>query len=153
MQIRSSGGIAAWLMLMLLAAAGCGGKSAAPAATMPPAAPYSFANFNCLPAEAVKDSGNTLAYDLADQAPGEDSFAHDYAVQCIKMITQMPDAVYLQMTQTTALQGRQNADWTVDTAALRTQMASLPPMTDVTLSASWTYHPDNGLDVIITVKK
>jgi hypothetical protein len=119
------------------------------------AGPYSFANFNCLPQDAVKDAGKTFVYDLAAPDPGDDDFAHTYTVQCIKMITQLPEAVQVQMNQTTALQGRQTAEWKVDVAALQTTMAkaSLPPMRDATVSASWTYHPDNGLDVILTVKE
>ncbi|MEV4638081.1 hypothetical protein AB0J80_12090 [Actinoplanes sp. NPDC049548] len=136
--------------------AGCGSGPAGSAASPTPAAgPYSFANFNCLPKDAVKDAGKTVIYDLAKPAAGEDDFAHDYTVECIKMVTQLPEAVYTQMIQTTALQGRQSADWEVDVAALQSTMAkaSLPPMHDATISASWTYHPDNGLDVIFTVKK
>ena len=43
-----------------------------------------------------------------------------------------PDAVVSQMDSTTSLQGRQTASW------------------DGT-DASWTYHPDNGLDLILTL--
>lgn len=55
---------------------------------------------------------------------------------CLFAALGTPDAVLSQMTATRALDGRQEATWTTNEGAA--------------LKASWTYHPDDGLDVIVT---
>ena len=140
--------------VILISATGCGSSHPSPSATTTPAAvPYSFNNVKCIPAEAVQDSGNSLAYDFTESAsPSEDDFAHTYTIECIKMVTQLPDYVFTQMEQTSALQGRQAAEWNVDVSKIPEAQVKVKPMANATLEASWTYHPDNGLDVIIRIK-
>ncbi|MDP9793164.1 hypothetical protein J2S43_001676 [Catenuloplanes nepalensis] len=101
----------------------------------------------------MKDDGKTLVFDFAPQpdSAGDDSFEHQYTVECIKMVTGLPDAVMLQMQQTSAIQGRQSATWGVNTSEVPQPQMKVAPMANGELSASWTYHPDNGLDVIMTV--
>ncbi len=52
-------------------------------------------------------------------------------VVCSLSSLDVPTAVLQQMAATRALDGRQEASWGTDTA-------------------SWSYHPDQGLDVIVT---
>ncbi|WP_456509544.1 hypothetical protein [Arthrobacter sp. TE12231] len=53
---------------------------------------------------------------------------------CIVKELKVPDSVVAQMDSTTSLQGRQSAEWE-------------------DLKASWTYHPDSGMKLIVTVAK
>jgi hypothetical protein len=64
--------------------------------------------------------------------PGEEDTAGVPLTQvaCVLDRLDVPDAVIAQMDGTRALDGRQTAEW--------------PGYT-----ASWTYHPDDGLDLII----
>jgi hypothetical protein len=50
---------------------------------------------------------------------------------CVLNGLDIPDAVVSQIDKTTAMQGVQTATWGE-------------------FSAKWTYHPDNGLDIIVT---
>jgi hypothetical protein len=58
----------------------------------------------------------------------------DGIFDCILKAAKTPDFVRSQMSSTRALDGTQRATWG-------------------TISASWTYHPDNGLDVVMTESK
>ena len=144
-------------VLLLLSSTSCGSgaepSAAPPSPSTASAAPFSFADMGCVPAEAVQDSGRTLVYDFAAPAGAseDDDFAHTYTVECIKMVTRLPDHVHAQMQQTSALQGRQSAEWDVDTDRIPQAQLKTKPMAHARLSASWTYHPDNGLDVIMTI--
>lgn len=53
---------------------------------------------------------------------------------CVLRAVDVPDSVVSQMDATRALDGMQKASWNK-------------------ISASWTYHPDNGLKVILTESK
>lgn len=53
---------------------------------------------------------------------------------CVLSAVSVPDSVVSQMDATRALDGMQKASWDK-------------------FSASWTYHPDNGLNVILTESK
>jgi hypothetical protein len=78
----------------------------------------------------VGDEGQTLTLDMA----GEDEFgklSYD-EVFCVLDAIEVPDRVTAQMGETRSLDGRQTAEWN-----------------DVT--ASWGYHPDSGLDLILAL--
>ncbi|HYN96142.1 MAG TPA: hypothetical protein VES42_20040 [Pilimelia sp.] len=136
-----------------LGVAACGSGEPGAATSTTQAAPYSFNNFKCLADELPQDSGRTLVMDLAAPAVSDDDgFGHTYMVECVRMVTRLPDYVREQMNQTTALQGRQTAEWSVESSEIPEAQLKAKPMANATLSASWTYHPDNGLDVIFTVK-
>ena len=153
--MRGTGcGLAA--IILIAGLTGCGGGNTATQVATPssaPPAPYSFANLKCLPGDAVKDDGKTFVFDFAPQpdGTGDDSFEHQYIVECIKMVTGLPDAVMLQMQQTSAIQGRQSATWDVDSSKVPQPQMKVAPMANGEISASWTYHPDDGLDVIMRV--
>jgi len=73
------------------------------------------------------DKGQSLSM----QTEGEKSPGADVAdVVCVLGELDVPDSVLTRMSSTRALDGRQSADWN-------------------DLSASWGYHPDNGLDIVI----
>lgn len=80
---------------------------------------------------SVSDGGNTLTLN----GEGEDDTS-GLAVEdliCVLDELGMPDAVFTEMSQTTAMDGRQEADWD-------------------NYEASYKYHPDNGLDIVVTTK-
>lgn len=75
----------------------------------------------------VTDGGKTL---LLETRGKEDSGTTMQTLACVLTRLGMPQAVVAKMEGTTALQGRQDATWDG-------------------FKASWTYHPDNGLDLIV----
>lgn len=77
----------------------------------------------------LEDGGATL---LVDGKGGDDFSGVDLAaLGCILDTLKVPEAVKQKMSSTRALDGRQDGRWSE-------------------YDASWTYHPDNGLDLIIT---
>lgn len=81
---------------------------------------------------SVGDEGDSVVLDMEGE---EDFFGLPYNdVMCVLSELDMPDSVESMMLSTSALDGRQTAQWD-------------------DLSASWTYHPDDGLDVIVTFNK
>jgi len=81
-----------------------------------------------LPIDA-QDDGRSLILDMggSDYLSGDLTYAQ---VECALSELEVPDSVLARMNSTRALDGRQEADWDG-------------------LVASWSYHPDTGLDVII----
>ena len=79
----------------------------------------------------LSDAGKTLTLD--GEGNDSDGLAYDKEF-CVLKALKMPDAIKQDMGQTRALDGAQNAHWT---------------HFDVT----WRYHPDDGLDAIITASK
>lgn len=77
---------------------------------------------------SLGDEGRSLDLDGA----GQDSIVGLTVDQiaCVLLEVEAPDSVMSRMDGTRALDGMQEAEWSG-------------------LSASWTYHPDNGLDVIL----
>lgn len=97
----------------------------APAAAEPPIT-LSGARLDCDPSvftATSADDGRTLLVEADDQR-GEET------VECLADRLAMPEAVYAQIRGTRALDGRQSASWDG-------------------YRASWTYHPDAGLSMII----
>lgn len=77
----------------------------------------------------VGDEGMTVTVDgRGDEDPDGASISDTF---CLLDATEVSTAAMAQIEGTTSLQGRQSASWG-----------------DV--DASWTYHPDNGLDLILT---
>jgi hypothetical protein len=73
------------------------------------------------------DEGQSIAM----QSEGAEASGADYAdVLCILDALDVPDSVLNRIDNTRALDGRQSATWDQ-------------------LTASWGYHPDNGLDIVI----
>jgi hypothetical protein len=74
------------------------------------------------------DDGHTLIVD----SEGEDSAGADLAdLYIVLAALDVPESVIAQMDSTRALDGTRDATWDG-------------------MTATWTYHPDDGLDVIIT---
>ncbi|HEX5541642.1 MAG TPA: hypothetical protein VFX60_08760 [Micromonospora sp.] len=96
-----------------------------------PESPFPAAKKKCAPSSDhahLGDEGKSLT--LAGQ--GEKSAGLPYTViTCVLEAVKIPDAVIAQMDSTRALDGRQTAEWN-------------------DIQASWTYHPNSGLKVILT---
>lgn len=76
----------------------------------------------------IGDDGHSLILD------GEGTDSDGLPVRDLALVLtgiNTPDSIIAQMENTTAMHGRQTATWDKYTA-------------------SWTYHPDNGLDIIVT---
>lgn len=130
-------------LLAILALTGCGGAattavSTSPSPTFGPL--FTQARACILPDTAWEDDNTTLILD----GPGKDdrtvkngTFEYDTSKisddtrECVFEKLETPQSIQTKMGQTRALDGRQE-----DTAGGFTY--------------SWTYHPDSGLDVIIT---
>jgi hypothetical protein len=76
----------------------------------------------------VADEGESILIDGEPQDSSAGASISDTV--CILDALDVPDSVIARMERTTALQGQQEATWSG-------------------LIARWTYHPDNGLDIII----
>ena len=76
------------------------------------------------------DDNHTLIIDMAGEEPGSGTATID-DINCVMDELEVPQSVRAQMGSTRALDGMQSATWS-------------------TYKATWTYHPNNGLDVIIT---
>lgn len=104
-----------------------GGSGASPAA----GSPLHDAVRACAPDDPdvqLGDDGASLVISrvAADERPG----AAMTALTCVLAEVDIPDAAVSRMETTRALDGRQEATWD-------------------DLTASWTYHPDSGLTVIL----
>lgn len=123
---------------------GCGGTSTAsstPTATPTPTEPPYVSKINAgetsckVSANAIKadvgieDSGHTVQLHGTRNYSGNVLSIAD--LECLLEALGSPSSVILQMEQTRALDGMQHATWG-------------------TTKATWTYHPDNGLKVILT---
>jgi hypothetical protein len=75
----------------------------------------------------VGDDGDSVSL----QTEGDETSGADLAdVVCVLAELDVPDSVITRMDSTRALDGRQTGEWD-------------------DLSASWSYHPSNGLDIVI----
>lgn len=135
--------LSALAVVVLLALAACGESTPATGLDPSPSAPTEVpsaietAQANCEQQVAV---GNSWAM----QPPGElldggeaISLSSDFGedtidgIVCIFAELDLPDSIIARMDRTRALDGMQEAQWPG-------------------FAASWTYHPDDGLNVIIT---
>ncbi|HEV7647957.1 MAG TPA: hypothetical protein VGP26_07345 [Actinophytocola sp.] len=80
----------------------------------------------------LADADHTLVIDTAGEDYGTGSDTDD-GLMCTLGELRTPQAVIAQLEHTRALDGMQTAAWDV-------------------YGARWTYHPDNGVDLIITEK-
>ena len=78
---------------------------------------------------SLTDGGRTLYLDMKGEELGSGRLTWD-EVLCYLIALEAPDYVLRHMESTRALDGRQSATWGQ-------------------FEASWTYHPDDGLDVLI----
>jgi hypothetical protein len=76
------------------------------------------------------DNDQTLLIDMAGEETGSGTATID-EITCVLGELEAPQSVLAQMDSTRALDGMQSATWS-------------------TYKATWTYHPDNGLDLILT---
>lgn len=86
---------------------------------------YDECSLAAVPGVWVGDDGTSATFDgIGEGGPGYADFA------CFVEALNIPDSVVSEMDQTRALDGRQDAEWD-------------------TFEASWTYHPDSGLNVVV----
>lgn len=141
-----------WLPIVVLALAGCGGSS--DASTPTPSAATSSAPAESLIQQARRSCELDGVYrdyaTLGDSGysitmigmPADPTYANYGKVTglpiehmaCVLKAVAVPDSVVSQIDATRALDGMQKASWDK-------------------FSASWTYHPDHGLRVILTESK
>jgi hypothetical protein len=90
------------------------------------------ARFECS-AGVLGDSGKTMTLDMVGE-DGPSSGLYEFSdVACVLVELGVPDSVYEKMMSTTSLDGRQTDDWDG-------------------IEASWKYHPDNGLDIVLELE-
>lgn len=77
----------------------------------------------------LSDGGRTLYLDMKGKEPGTGTLSWQH-VQCYLEALEAPEYIVRQMQSTRALDGRQSDTWG-------------------SFEASWTYHPNHGLDVLI----
>jgi hypothetical protein len=87
------------------------------------------AYLSCGSTGEISDGDRTLYLDMAGSQDGSGNLSVTQ-VQCILRALKTPDYVMREMASTRALDGRQSDTW-------------------ADFSASWSYHPDSGLDVLI----
>ncbi|WP_133741587.1 hypothetical protein [Actinorugispora endophytica] len=81
-------------------------------------------------AAQIGDEGASLALD--HQGEDDISGLSHTGLHCVLGALDVPDSVTAQMEGTTAMDGRQSASWDG-------------------ITASWSYHPDRGLDVVFSL--
>ncbi|WP_098469605.1 hypothetical protein [Serinibacter salmoneus] len=82
------------------------------------------------PGITLGDDGQSLTFDM--QGEDELTGANVIDVYCLFSALEMPASVDSHIGQTTSMDGRQSATWG-------------------NLEIQWSYHPDRGLDGVITV--
>lgn len=81
----------------------------------------------------LSDKNSTLLFDMAGKEVGSGTGSYeDY--QCLVTATDAPTSTQTEMGKTRALDGRQTDTWKTEDGTK--------------IQASWSYHPDNGLDII-----
>jgi hypothetical protein len=115
---------------LLSACAGGAAPAATPTPTKTPESPLLKAVDICgLPGSALSDKDATLFIDTAGKDIGSGTLDYD-DLDCVLKMLDTPQSVRLKMDGTRALDGRQTDSWD-------------------DIEATWSYHPDNGLDVIL----
>ena len=122
--------------LLAIALTGCGGGAAATPSPTETVAPFYTARVNCNLTTRegldVGDDGHTAT--LQSKSKYGTIGLDVSEVMCMLHEVHVPDSVVSQIQGTRALDGTQKANWDG-------------------FSASWTYHPDNGLRVVVTDSK
>lgn len=121
-------------LIALASLSGCAAGPSAPAETTVVNVPaLKQAAAKCgIPDSAVLDEGKGLVLDTEGRKSGSGDLVVG-RVGCVLNSLEAPAAVEQKMNKTRALDGRQEDSWG-------------------NFSASWSYHPDDGLDVIIEDK-
>jgi hypothetical protein len=140
----AAAGLVAGLVLgvagTLIAGSAAGAKDSS--ASAPTSAPASATE---APVSALKNAAKTCVVmppdatlgdgdkSLSLDSHGKEQFGglSETDLRCVLDAVKTPDYVRSQMSQTRALDGTQHGSWG-------------------NISASWTYHPDSGLDVVLT---
>jgi hypothetical protein len=91
--------------------------------------PLADASMTC-DAGTLADEDDTLLVDMAGEDPGTGEATYD-DVRCVLAELEAPQSLTARMGSTRALDGMQSATWS-------------------TYEVTWNYHPDDGLDLIIT---
>ncbi len=86
-----------------------------------------------IPGVRVAREGHTLLIDVEGERVGSGEASLD-DLFCLLFWLDVPETVVSRMENTSAMAGQLEAHWTSSGASLR---------------AYWTYHPYNGLDVIV----
>lgn len=94
-----------------------------------PVAPLKSASVTCT-AGTLADENKTLLIDMEGVEYGSGEATIDDIV-CVLAELDAPQSIMARMESTRALDGMQTADWSG-------------------FEATWTYHPDDGLDLILT---
>lgn len=150
---RPASGWTLAIPLIMVGLAGCGGASDAQApapSAATPTAPRETqihqARHSCKLDGGVFSEYATLGDDdhtiTMQGAPEDPTYANilkvtgltDGHIACVLTAVSVPDSVVSQIDATRALDGMQKASWD-------------------RFAATWTYHPDNGLNVILTESK
>jgi hypothetical protein len=88
------------------------------------------AKIACNNAGSVTDGGRTLTIDMTGGADERGSAYTAADATCVLDELQTPTSIITLMETTRAIDGRQTDEWDG-------------------LTATWSYHPDNGLDIVI----
>lgn len=133
--------VAGLVVLLLVSLGGVGyllyardagdGSAAGPAATLRQNIPTALntAYTKCGAVGQLSDGDKTLFLDMYGDKTGSGTTS-SRDLTCVLASLQTPQFIITEMSQTRALDGRLSDKWS-------------------TFEASWTYHPDNGLDVLI----
>ncbi|WP_460391835.1 hypothetical protein [Actinophytocola sediminis] len=125
------GSVVAIIITVSLVTGGNGsipGSASANPANVP--SPIEAAHDRCTAGD-LGDGGTTLVLDMEGEEYGSGTATFD-DVTCVLVALDVPTSVTSRMNGTRALDGMQDAEWDG-------------------IEASWTYHPDAGLDVILTM--
>ncbi len=90
----------------------------------------------------VADEGLTLTIDMKGQEEWDGALLRD--IKCATKFLQTPTYISESMYSTTALSGRQTDSYKIMLGGGDTGFAE----TEYLIEMSWTYHPDDGLDII-----
>lgn len=142
-RVRMNAGWTAVLLPVVMTLVACAGPSAASTQTAspttsspPPESVILRASHSChLDGSAyatLGDGGYTIT--MKGQPDGKTTGLDVTDMACVLRAVSVPDSVVSQMDSTRALDGMQKASWDK-------------------FAASWTYHPDNGLRIILTESK
>ena len=82
---------------------------------------------------AIGDDGSSLELDMEGEDFGSGDLSYTN-VACVLSELDVPDSVVSKMDSTRSLDGRLTEDWNG-------------------IEATWTYHPDDGLDVILELQR
>jgi hypothetical protein len=117
------------LALLIVLLAGCGADSGADDAAQSELTVMEQARVDCrLPSSSIGDEGTTL---LLDHKGEEDTTGLSFdQIACVMAELNVSDALAARIGSTRAMDGVQSGEWDGYTA-------------------TWSYHPDTGLDMIV----